>query len=283
MDRIQAATEVFSYKWHPVIIYTAYRLDGASYSEFDATLDEISSKMLSSGLSDLRERNILATTEAVEGSGRTVYRLTDKGRALIPVIDILQAWEQRHDEACPSVLIVEDERMVATILSEYFSDSYDIQHVRSGEAALERYTDDTDIVILDRRLKGMSGDDVAANLKTRQGGATILAVSGMEPDDDIARLPVDDYVHKPVEEDELKSRVELLLGRAELDNPARTYLSLRSKQLALVETCGEAATEMQGYRRCATRIEELAVSSHRQETLERLLPSSAGEFLSSVE
>ena len=79
MRRIHAATEVLTYKWHPDILYAVYELQGAGYSELEATLDDISSKMLTRGLSDLCERNVLETTETVEDSGRTIYVLSDNG------------------------------------------------------------------------------------------------------------------------------------------------------------------------------------------------------------
>ena len=275
MEQIQDATDVFSYKWYPDIIYTVYKLDGAGYSELEATLDSISSKMLSNGLADLCERNILATTETVEGSGRTIYVLSSKGRALIPALKVLAAWNQRYEEAQSSVLILEDERMVADILADYFSEPYDVRYARTGTEALEKYTDEIDLVIVDRKLGEMSGDDVAAQIRAEHGQQLILCVSGVAPDNDICELEYDDYVHKPVEEDEMKTRLELLLNRAELDSTTRQYLSLRSKQLALTNTYGKAATKMNGYKKCTARIEELDISTDQKWTLEPLLPPAA--------
>jgi DNA-binding response OmpR family regulator len=274
---IQAATEVFSYKWHPAIVYTVYGLQGAGYSEIEAKLDGISSKVLSDGLSDLCERSILSTKETVEGSGRVVYELTDKGRSLIPVLRVLGSWKKRYEETRPSVLIVEDERMVADVISEYFSRSYDVHHFRTGEQVLERYTDDTDLLIVDRKLEGMSGDDVVDRIRKQYGQELILCVSGVEPDDDISDLEVDDYMHKPVEEDEMKTRLELLMSRAELGSAVRKYLSLRSKQIALTDTHGNAAKRMKGYKDCTERIKELNLPSEQKRSLEPLLPSSADE------
>jgi DNA-binding response OmpR family regulator/DNA-binding HxlR family transcriptional regulator len=274
MGRMQAATEVLTYKWHPDIVYTIHELEGAGYSELEAALDGISSKMLSGGLSDLRERGILETRETVEGSGRKTYVLSDRGRALVPALEMLDAWNRRYERGRSSVLILEDERMVADIFTEYFAESYDVQHVRTGEEAIETYTDDIDLLIVDRKLEGMSGDDVAARIRAEHEQPLILCVSGVEPDDDICELAVDDYIHKPVEEAEMKTRLELLLDRAALDATARTYLSLRSKQIALTDTHGKAATKMDGYRSCAARIEELDLSAGQRETLEPLCPSA---------
>jgi DNA-binding response OmpR family regulator len=277
MRHIQAATEVFRYKWHPVIIYTVSELEGAGYAELEAALDGISSKMLSDGLSDLCDRNILETTETVANSGRTIYVLSEKGRALVPALDVLAAWNRRYERAQSSVLVLEDERMVANTFADYFSDAYDTQYVRTGEEAIERYTEDIDLVLIDRKLDGVSGDEVAARIRAAHEQQLILCVSGVEPDDDICDLAVDDYVHKPVEEEEMETRMELLLDRAALGATARSYLSLRSKQLALEGTYGRAATKMDGYRDCAARIEELDLSPEQQQTLDPLLPSAASE------
>ena len=274
MSQMQASTEIFAYKWHPHIIYTVYELEGAGYSEIESSLGSISSKMLSDGLSDLCERNILSTTETVEGSGRTIYVLSSKGRALIPALEVLDAWNQRYEEDRSSVLILEDERMVATILGDYFSDSYHVQYVSTGTEALEAYTADTDLLIIDRKLEGMSGDTVAERIRAEHEQQLLLCVSGVEPDNDIHELDYDDYIHKPVDETEMKTRMELLLNRAELDSTARTYLSLRSKQLALIETHGKAATKMNGYKDCASQIDDIDLSTEHKQTLEPLLPGS---------
>jgi DNA-binding HxlR family transcriptional regulator/DNA-binding response OmpR family regulator len=275
--QIKAATELFSYKWHPVILYTVHELDGAAYSELEAALDGVSSKMLSDGLSALCERNILETTERTENSGRTIYVLSDKGRALIPAMQVLDAWSQRYQTQRLSVLIVENERMVATILADYFPGSYDVRSVQTGEGAIEEHTDGTDLLIVDRKLDGISGDDVAARIKAEHERQLVLCVSGVEPDNDICELRYDDYIHKPVEEDEMKARVELLFSRTELEATERTYLSLRSKQIALTGAHGKSATKMTGFQNCTARIEELDLSAEEKQTLEPLLPSTADE------
>ena len=277
IERIQAATEVFSYKWYPVIIYTVYEMNGASYSELDSTLDDISSKMLAGGLSDLRERDILEQRETVEGSGRTIYTLSSRGRALVPAIEVLDAWSQRYEGGRSSVLILEDERWVADILAGYFPDGTDVRHVRTGTEAIEAYTDDTDLVIIDRKLEGMPGDDVATRIRTEHEQQLLLCVSGVAPGNDISELEYDDYIHKPVSEDEMMTRVELLLNRSSLDANVRAYLSLRSKQLALTDTHGEAATKMDGYKTLTERIEETDLPTDKKRTLEPLLPAAASE------
>lgn len=271
-SQLQAATEVFSYKWYPAIVHAVYELEGAGYSEIEVALDGVSSKMLSDGLSDLCERNIITETETVEGSGRKVYHLSTKGRALVSIIHALEGWKESFEESQQTVLIVEDERMVAEVLSEYLTDTHDIRYAETGQEALSVYTDDIGLVIVDRRLEGMSGDEVARRIRSQNDQELILCVSGVEPDDDIVELGFDDYIHKPVEDKELTNRIGLLFNRVELDSTAREYLSVRSKQLTLTDVYGNAARKMEGYKNCTSRIEELDIPPRRKETLESLLP-----------
>lgn len=266
--------EIFSYKWHPIIIYTVYELDTAGYSELEASIESISSKMLSSGLSDLRERNILKMSEAVEGSGRKVYSLTEKGRALIPALQVLDAWSRRHETQQLSTMIVEDEQMVVSIIEDYFPDSYDIRSAETAQRALDTYHDDIELLIFDRRLRKMSGDELAASIRAEHKKQLMLCVSGVKPGNDIHQLQCDEYIQKPFTEDELKTKVELLLNRTELEHPAREYLSLRSKQVALNTAHGISATKMKGYQNCTEQIERLNISTERRQTLERLLYST---------
>ena len=263
--------EIFSYKWHPIIIYTVYELDTAGYSELEASIE---SKMLSSGLSDLRERNILKMSEAVEGSGRKVYSLTEKGRALIPALQVLDAWSRRHETQQLSTMIVEDEQMVVSIIEDYFPDSYDIRSAETAQRALDTYHDDIELLIFDRRLREMSGDELAASIRAEHKKQLMLCVSGVKPGNDIHQLQCDEYIQKPFTEDELKTKVELLLNRTELEHPAREYLSLRSKQVALNTAHGISATKMKGYQNCTEQIERLNISTERRQTLERLLYST---------
>jgi len=274
VEQVKQSTKILSYKWHPIIIYVVDELDGAGYSEIEAVLDGISSKMLSDGLSDLCEMGVLKTTEKVEGSGITIYELTEKGRGLLPALHMLNGWHERHEQTQVSIMIVEDERMVADILSEYLSDSYAVEFVRTGEEAIAKYDQTIDVVIVDRHLTGISGDEVASEIKKLDEDALILAVSSLEPDNDICELEVDDYAQKPVSESEIKSRLELLLNRSELSSESREFLSIRSKQAALVNAYSEVAKEMEGYQCCLDGLKRLGLSKSEQQSLDPLVPKA---------
>jgi CheY-like chemotaxis protein len=98
------------------------------------------------------------------------------------------------------VLVVEDEQSLADLYEVWLADEYDTRVVYSGEAALEGMANhDIDVVLLDRRMPGLSGDEVANRLNEDGCDAQVVMVTAVSPSPEMAALPVDDYVKKPVE------------------------------------------------------------------------------------
>ena len=50
-------------------------------------------------------------------------------------MQVLDAWSQRYETQRLSVLLVENERMVATLLADYSPGSYNVRSVLTGEDA----------------------------------------------------------------------------------------------------------------------------------------------------
>jgi len=117
-----------------------------------------------------------------------------------------------------SVLVVDDERamvgMVAALLGE---DGYEVVTAYDGEAALRRHAEEApDLVILDRGLPKLSGDDVCRRIRATSS-TPILMLTGEKGSDERARLldlGADDYLEKPFSKKELSARVRALLRRA---------------------------------------------------------------------
>jgi DNA-binding response OmpR family regulator len=117
-----------------------------------------------------------------------------------------------------SVLVVDDERamvgMVAALLGE---DGYEVVTAYDGEAALKRHAEEApDLVILDRGLPKMSGDEVCRRIRA-MSSTPILMLTGEKGSDERARLldlGADDYLEKPFSKKELSARVRALLRRA---------------------------------------------------------------------
>lgn len=87
-------------KWHPVIVHRL--LDGgpSGFSELEANVDGISSKVLSDSLDDLQEKRLVSRKVVSEKPFRVEYSLTDHGESLEPVIVEMRNWGLEHiDEA----------------------------------------------------------------------------------------------------------------------------------------------------------------------------------------
>jgi len=117
-----------------------------------------------------------------------------------------------------TVLVVDDERalvgMVASLLGE---EGYEIVTAYDGEAALRRHAEESpDLVILDRKLPKISGDEVCKRIRA-SSSTPILMLTGERGAEERAKLldlGADDYLEKPFSGRELRSRVRALLRRA---------------------------------------------------------------------
>lgn len=276
IHQARAATEVLSYKWHAVIIEIVNSLNEARYSDIDSEIDQISSKMLSDGLSDLVERNILTKVEKPSKNGGVTYELTMKGKSFASLVQAFIKWDTIYNEQNPSVLIVEDDPIASSVLSDYLSDSFKLRSVSRGEDVIQYYSKDTDIVILDRKLEDTNGGRVAMRIKQKDPQALILVVSGVDPENDILDLPIDDYLKKPGNRAELRDRISDVLARQDFEVDERKYLALRSKKLALIEAHGASALGLQSYNEVETRINNVNMPEERTQLLEEFLTEDRG-------
>ncbi|MGI5287559.1 response regulator transcription factor [Nonomuraea polychroma] len=115
------------------------------------------------------------------------------------------------------VLVVEDERMLADAIAEWLrEETHAVDLAHDGEAALERIAvNDYDVVVLDRDLPRVHGDDVCRELVASESDARVLMLTAAaQLDDRVTGLSIgaDDYLSKPFAFPELAARV-LALGR----------------------------------------------------------------------
>ncbi|MBO2458817.1 response regulator transcription factor [Actinomadura violacea] len=115
------------------------------------------------------------------------------------------------------VLVVEDERLLADAIAEWLRDeAHAVDLAHDGASALERAgVNDYDVVVLDRDLPAVHGDDVCRELVAAGAAARVLMLTAAaEVTDRVAGLGLgaDDYLTKPFAFPELAARV-LALGR----------------------------------------------------------------------
>ena len=129
-----------------------------------------------------------------------------------------------------SVLVVDDEpAMVGMVAALLGQEGYEIVTAYDGEAALRRHAEELpDLVILDRRLPKLSGDDVCRRIRA-SGSTPILMLTGEKGSEERARLldlGADDYLEKPFSSRELSARVRALLRRSVPGSRARPAASV---------------------------------------------------------
>jgi DNA-binding response OmpR family regulator len=115
------------------------------------------------------------------------------------------------------ILVVEDEPLLAGAVAEWLrGDAHAVDVVHDGGAALERIgVHDYDVVILDRDLPVVHGDEVCRAVAKGDSSARVLMLTAAaEIDDRVAGLVLgaDDYLTKPFAFPELAARV-VALGR----------------------------------------------------------------------
>lgn len=112
--------------------------------------------------------------------------------------------------ATPTVLFVDDQPAIADGHAERLADRYDTRAVYDGDAALAAL-DDVDVVVLDRRMPGLSGDEVLETVREREADCRVVMATGVEPDENVVEMGYDAYLVKPLARADLVDTVERLV------------------------------------------------------------------------
>lgn len=131
------------------------------------------------------------------------------------------------------VLIVEDNRDLADLYAQWASESHTVRTAYDGADALEQLDTSVDIVLLDRRMPGLSGDEVLGTIRERGFDCQVALVTSVELDFDSLSLGFDDYLQKPVTKQSLDVLIESLHIRTDYSEKVREHFALVSKRVAL--------------------------------------------------
>jgi len=138
-------------------------------------------------------------------------------------------------ERTGTVLVVDDEPAYTDLLAEWLRDDYDVRTATSGERALEQLDDAVDVVLLDRRMPGLSGDEVLDRIRESDFECRVAMVTAVEPSMDVVDMGFDDYLVKPISREDLHDVVENLLTRATYAREVQELFALTSKKAVLEE------------------------------------------------
>lgn len=164
----------------------------------------------------------------------------------------------------PHALVVDDEREVADAYALRLRGLCDVETAYDGKEALETVRQrEIDVVLLDRHMPGMSGDDVLAELAAMEFAGRVIMVTAIDPDFDILDMPFDDYLCKPVDREDVRAAVTqqcTILGYATLGE----YFSVEAKrQVIAAELPDEDRESHEAYQRKQDRSRQLEQRARR--------------------
>lgn len=139
-----------------------------------------------------------------------------------------------------NILVVDDEPLLADLLSEWVKEKWACTTAYGGKEALELVNDEFDIVLLDRQMPDLSGDEVLESIRESKPSLQVMMVSGVTPDFDILALPFDYYLPKPVDRPTLQEAIEGLIVRRSYHSTIQQFFSATAK-IDLLEESKSAA------------------------------------------
>lgn len=140
------------------------------------------------------------------------------------------------EETRPKILVVDDEPMNVDLLEAHLSIDYDVVTASSGEEAIEKVKAvKPDIILLDIMMPGMDGYEVSKRLKRDLGTQfiPIILVTALSDVGDRIKgsdAGSDDFLTKPVNKEELLSRVKALLRTKSLHDDLLTERDMLDMQ-----------------------------------------------------
>lgn len=95
---VKAATKILGDKWTPQLLRFFVNEDSVRFCQIQDLVEGINPRTLSSRLDHLEKEGII-TKNATTSEARCEYRLTEKGRDLVPILRDMQAWSDHYAPA----------------------------------------------------------------------------------------------------------------------------------------------------------------------------------------
>ncbi len=159
-----------------------------------------------------------------------------------------------------SILLIEDDRALGYALYEYLQfQAFDVQWTTDFQSALQAFTKlPFDCCLIDVGLPDLDGFTLARELRRRQPRQPLLFLTARTMKADKLRgfaLGADDYITKPVDEEELIARIRAVLRRSDSSPtppeapvyPIGSYRFVPSKQLLLHSREKRTLTERESH------------------------------------
>lgn len=161
-------------------------------------------------------------------------------------------------------LVVDDEQEVADAYALRLRGYCEVETAYGGDEALSIIDESpVDIVLLDRHMPGMSGDDVLAELDEQGFYGRVVMVTAVDPGVEVLEMPFDDYLCKPVDREDVRAVIDQqrqILAYETLGE----FFSVEAKRAVLeAEMSAEKRREHEGYAAIAEQAEHLERRTRR--------------------
>lgn len=156
------------------------------------------------------------------------------------------------------VLVVDDDEALTDVYAAWLSSQYEVETATTGEVALNSLDENIDVVLLDRRMPGLSGEEVLDRIRTAEYNCRVAMVTGVRPNTDVVELGFDEYLIKPVDQDDLHDVVDTLVDRSTYDDHLQELYSLMSKRALLESEAKDGDVKLdESYEQIVDRIGQL--------------------------
>lgn len=126
-----------------------------------------------------------------------------------------------------NILIVDDEENICTFIEAYLKkEGYNTFTANNGSSAIDIFeSNDIDLVILDRMIPDISGEEICSHIRIRSNIPIIMLTAKTELDDKIYGFEIgcDDYICKPFSPKELIVRVKAIIKRSNISTNIIQY------------------------------------------------------------
>lgn len=228
----------------PIILVTALQSEHDKKLGFDAGADEFLTKPINKIEIIARIRSMLRLKQYRE---QMVVRIQSEGQKNISSLNE----KSFRNKNAQSVLLVEDNDKDSKLIQRLIiNEPYQLMRLKSGEEAISlAMNEKIDLILLDIILPGIDGYQVCQYLKNndRTRDIQIVMITGLS--DLESRLKgveegVDDFLVKPIDNRELKSRINALLRKKAYHDLLQSH---REQALSLAVTDGLTQLYNQSY------------------------------------
>lgn len=93
---ISCSLDIFGDKWSLLIIRDMMFFQKSTYGDFMKSDEGIATNILASRLQSLEENNLIVKLNHPDSKAKVLYKLTEKGIDLLPIIVEIQLWAEKY-------------------------------------------------------------------------------------------------------------------------------------------------------------------------------------------